>query len=473
MSMALVVDGLNIRSRQAHLVHHVSFAVERGHSLTILGETGSGKSLVSQAIMGTLAAGLNATGTIVIDGVAGPATTPDRHRLWGRTLATLPQEPWRSLDPTMKAVDQVAEGYRSLSRRNARGVAGDALRHLGLGGAERHYPFMLSGGMAQRVTFAAATAAGADILLVDEPTKGLDIALRDAVVALLRAALAEGRTLVTITHDINVARALGGEVVIMLDGEIVEQGPAGTILSAPAHEYTRRLLAAEPAAWPARRPARTDGAAILTAHGLTKRYGHKTLFKDINVVIKAGECRAIVGPSGSGKTSFGDALLGLTPVDAGEVTRAPWIATMRFQKLYQHPTAAFAPRIPLGRALNDLISLHRLDPGRVAPMMAGLRLNPDLLQRRPDQVSGGELQRISLLRLLLLSPAFIFADEPTSQLDPITQQEVMDLLMQHVAEHDTALLLVTHDPAIGANVSGGLPLLPDHGRSLLAASDQN
>ncbi len=461
MAEVLSVQDLRIAAAHGDLVKGVSFAVERGQAFTLLGETGSGKSLVSQAIMGTLPGDLAARGAVVIDGVHSPAGFTDRRRLWGRTLSLLPQEPWLSLDPTMKAIDQVAEGFRGIPRAAARRQAAEAMGALGLRGAEGHYPFMLSGGMAQRVAFAATGAAGASIILVDEPTKGLDTDLRGDVIAELLAVLASGRTLLTITHDVEVARALGGQVAVMLDGEIVEQGQAAAMLGAPAHPYTSRLLAAEPSAWPDR-AAPAIGAPILSARALTKRYGAKTLFEAVDLDIRAGERLAIVGPSGSGKTTFGDVLLGLTRPDAGTLSRPQAIRPARFQKLYQNPPAAFSPHVTLRRSLDDLIAIHRLDPVPVAPLMARMRLDPMLMDRRPDQVSGGELQRFALLRLLLLAPAFIFADEPTSRLDPITQQEVMDLLVDHAAERECALLLVTHDARIGRNFTGGY-LLSLHG----------
>ncbi len=453
MTTALAVHGLSVSTDQTSLVRDVSFSVERGSSLTILGETGSGKSLLAQAIMGTLPAGLQARGDIVVGGAATPAAGTTRHHLWGRTLALLPQEPWRSLDPTMRALEQVAEGYFAITHAEACARAGRALRGLGLEHAGPRYPFMLSGGMAQRVALAATEAGGASIVIVDEPTKGLDADLRDDAVGVLRSVLTGGRTLVTITHDVYVARALGGTVAVMLDGVFVEQGPAEVLLVAPQHEYTRRLLAAEPSAWPAR-PAPTSGAPLLSASGLTKRYGAHTLFAALDVEVCAGQRLAVVGPSGSGKTTLGDVLVGVTRPDAGTVRRRPGIPPTRFQKLYQDPPAAFPPRVTLRQAIDDLVARHRLDTQDVTRLMARLKLDPTLLGRRPDQVSGGELQRFALLRILLLSPAFIFADEPTSRLDPITQQETIDLLVEHAAERECALLLVTHDARIGTNVAG-------------------
>lgn len=310
---------------------------------------------------------------------------------------------------------------------------------------------MLSGGMAQRAAFAATRASGGRLVLVDEPTKGLDATLRDSLVELLQGVLAEGGALFTITHDVHVARALGGTVAVMLDGRIVERGPATQVLSAPAHDYTRRLLAAEPERWPPRTPA-PIGAPVVTATGLAKSFGTHRVFADIAVTLHAGERLAITGPSGSGKTTLGNVLLGLVAADRGGITRRPGRPTWKYQKLYQDPVAAFAPRATIRQSLADVIALHHLDWGTVDAYMQRLRLAPDLFDRRPDQVSGGELQRFALARVLLLEPDVIFADEPTSRLDPISQQETIDVLVHEAARAGAALMLVTHDPAIAANV---------------------
>lgn len=162
---------------------------------------------------------------------------------------------------------------------------------------------------------------------------------------------------------------------------------------------------------------------------------------------------AITGESGAGKTTFGNLLLGLSKPDAGTVTRAPGLARTAFQKLYQDPAAAFAPTVALRAALADVLALHRLRWDAVAPLLARLRLGEHLLDRLPSQVSGGELQRFALARVLLLKPALIFADEPTSRLDPITQQETLALLLEAAADSGCAVLLVTHDAEIARAVA--------------------
>ncbi|MGI4717313.1 MAG: ABC transporter ATP-binding protein [Janthinobacterium lividum] len=457
---ALAVEGLAVLHGERALVRDISFTIPAGGVLTLLGESGSGKSLLAQAIMGNLPAPLRCEGRVAIGGEATPAADQSsRHPGWGRRLALLPQEPWLALDPTMRVREQVAETYALVGRTpraEARTLAGRALAALGLGDAAHKYPFMLSGGMAQRVAFLATHAAGAPLMIIDEPTKGLDADRRGEVLALLRAAQAEGMSLLCITHDIWLARALKGRLAVMLEGAMIEQGEAAEVLASPREDYTRRLLAADPGSWPAvDAAAPAPGAdAIVHVEGVGKAFGRQVLFDGVDAAIGAGEIVAVSGPSGSGKTSFGNIVLGLAKPDRGRVRRAPGLAPTAFQKIQQDPGAAFAPRIRLRQSLRDLVDLHRLDWTRLEALLERMRLAPALLDRLPHQVSGGELQRIALARVLLLRPALIFADEPTSRLDPVTQQEVFALLLEQVRAAHCALLLVTHDADIVRSVAG-------------------
>jgi len=169
--------------------------------------------------------------------------------------------------------------------------------------------------------------------------------------------------------------------------------------------------------------------------------------------IASGERVAVIGPSGSGKTTLGSILLGLIPPDSGSISRRPDVPTWKYHKLYQDPIAAFAPRISLRTSLRDVVSRHGLRWGEVEEWLDRVRLRASLLDRLPDQVSSGELQRIALIRVLLLRPVLLVADEPTSRLDPITQQETIDLLAECLAGLECALVLVTHDPAIASNIA--------------------
>lgn len=449
MTAAIDVNGLQIRAGEQVLVRDASFSLDPGEILVVMGETGSGKSLVAQAVMGTLPPGLTATGDIRLEG----RTVADRRSLWGRRIALLPQEPWLALDPTRRIAGQVALApalVTGLSWRQARQKAGEALTRLGLEAAARSYPFELSGGMAQRAAFAATLISGAPILIADEPTKGLDAARRDEVARQLRQVAAQGGAVMVITHDIALARLLGGRMQVMLAGEIIEAGPTGDVLTAPRHVYTQALLAADPSGW---RPLAGDGGEpVIQGMGLSKKLGGSLLFSGLDVTLCAGEIVAVSGPSGCGKTTLGNILLGLLPAGQGQVLRRPAPA-VRFQKLYQDPVSAFAPKITLRRALEDVCRLQRVEWRTASLLLAAMGIDEPLLNRRPGEVSGGELQRVALARVLLVDPLFLFADEATSRLDPLTQADVMQLLRRLVGERGMAVLLVTHDPALARGMA--------------------
>ncbi|TCV71974.1 ATP-binding cassette domain-containing protein [Neorhizobium sp. S3-V5DH] len=452
----LSVSDLSVHSQSGPIVSGISLAVGRGRPLTLLGESGSGKSLVAQAIMGTLPNELRATGHILFEGAEILREAPsERRRRWGRSISLLPQEPWLALDPTMRVAPQVAEVHRYVKAKSVEDSAIAArsnLSDVSLQQAAELYPFQMSGGMGQRAAIAIAHAADAELLIADEPTKGLDAALRRSVTARLLSEVEAGRLLLTITHDVAVARALGGTIGVMLDGRLVEYGEARKLLEAPEHSYTKALLAAEPARWEPRKQ-KNAGEMVVAGRGLEKRYGDKTLFSGLDIEVAAGEIVSIFGPSGCGKTTFGNILLGLTKSDGGKVQRGPGLSPLRFQKLYQDPPAAFAPHQTIRKGLKDLVRLHGKGWADVEALAGRLRLPDILLDRLPGQISGGELQRFALLRALILNPVFLFADEATSRLDPVSQKDVITFLREIVEETGLAVLLVTHDRDVAEKIS--------------------
>lgn len=437
---------------QTRLVEPISLTLEPGEPLIILGETGSGKSLLAQAIMGTLPDTLRAEGQVQIGGLTLPARDRARFRgLWGRHIAVLPQEPWLSLDPLMRAGPQVAEAHWLVggqSRAAAHLRAEQDLSKLGLEQAQARYPHELSGGMAQRAAIAAARAGGAPIVIADEPTKGLDAARRDDVAALLLSALAQGGGLMVITHDLALARKIGGRLIVLRAGEVVETGATADVFAAPKASYTAQLIAADPERWP--KAAHFGGApeAVVQSHNLALSRGGQTLMKGVNLTLQSGRILGITGPSGCGKSSLGDALLGLLQPDQGRVMRAPGMAPTAFQKLYQDPVAAFPRKRALGQTLADVARLHGAPKNQIESLLSRVNLDPVLMSRQPGAVSGGELQRLALLRALLTRPRALFADEPTSRLDPITQRDVIALLVDLARSDGLAVALVSHDIAL-------------------------
>jgi peptide/nickel transport system ATP-binding protein len=455
MTPALRLDGLTVRAPGGEaLVDGASLSLPAGGCLCVIGQTGSGKSLVAQAVMGLLPTGLRAEGTVAV----GPETfaagdAKGLRGLWNRRTGLVPQEPAMALDPMARVGRQIGPA--------SAGAVAAALAALDLAPVTlARYPFMLSGGMAQRVLVANARLSPAGLIVADEPTKGLDPDRVAGVLDLLRGLRAAGKALLVVTHDLAVARALGENgslIAVMRDAVIVETGPTEAVLAHPAHPYTRAWLAADPAHWAPCATCLLDGDVVLAAHGLS--FSHERgapLFAGLHLHLRRGEVLAVTGPSGTGKTTLGNVLLGLMPPRNGEVLwqgvdpyaepAAARRLRRRYQKLHQDPAAAFVPHRALGRQLYDVATTEAR--AALPALLDRLRLRPTLLARRIAEISGGEAQRLALARLLLMEPAVIVADEPTSRLDPIVQRETILLLRDLVAERGLSVILVSHHAAL-------------------------
>jgi peptide/nickel transport system ATP-binding protein len=460
------VERLTIRDRAGvALVREASLALQRGHVTAVIGASGGGKSLIAQAIMGLLPAGFRAEGTLRLGSRTVSFDAPAAlAAAWGRETLLLPQEPRAALDPTSRI-------GRHLAWNGAGGAA--VARHLAAvdlpAEVARAFPFMLSGGMAQRVLVATALAGEAGVIVADEPTKGLDPERVERVADLFAGLARSGRAIMLISHDMAFVRRLANEVWLLHDGRLARIDPStGAAAKAEDDDHARDWFAADPRAWdPCESCA--AGGMVLAAHGLSARHGSgPPLFRGLDVHLSPGSVLGVAGASGSGKSTLGDVLLGLKAPTAGDVSwagidpyrdvRGRTRSRRRYQKLHQDPLAAFLPTRPIGRQLADLAAVHAPagELGRRANLLDRLGLHERLLSRYPAEVSGGEGQRLALLRLLLLDPSVIVADEPTSRLDPIAQKAVIDLL-RGIAERDrVALVLIAHDRVLLAKTTDAL-----------------
>lgn len=453
MNHNLDVRGLRIDAGRLSLdVPELQF--EQGQTTCVIGKSGSGKSLLASALPGLWPPGLRITGDVLLNGQR------SGEPLWKDHVFMLPQEPALALNPTMAVGKQVAELFRWRFASDCPWSTPEALcLHVGLSGADlEKFPAQLSGGMQQRVMIAMALAVRASFIVADEPTKGLDDINKARVIAIFRQLRRLGRGVVVITHDLAVARALADTIVVIDNGRIVEQGVADRILSQPRHDATQLLVGSEPAYWDTRNSgARPAAPPVLGLENVAFGFpGSRQLIAGADLAVHRGEIIGLFGPSGAGKSTLADLCLGLRKPTSGRVRwhgRIADPAVIRrhrpmFQKLFQNPVTAFPPNLRLADVFD------KLTPGAVeggpsrSALLSKLELDAGLLDRRPNQVSGGELQRLAIVRVLLAQPGFLVCDEPSSRLDMSVQRLAIAMISDYADQTGAAVLLISHDLAI-------------------------
>lgn len=503
-------------------VQHLDFEVEAGKTLAIVGESGSGKSVTSLALMRLLdyTPGRIQSGHMRFHSTSGgldlaQATDKQMRGLRGSEISMIFQEPMTSLDPVFSIASQIMEPlilHQRLSRRAARQQAVAMLEAVHIPDAEQilgRYPHQLSGGQRQRVMIAMALACRPRLLIADEPTTALDVTIQAQILGLIRDLQAQfGTAVIFITHDMGVVAEVADEVVVMRDGQKIEEGTVEAIFNHPSKPYTQALLAAVPRmgslagqTLPQRTPLiqlcedgslKTTGvdqpqdtacydAPLLQVEDLSIRFNvaydffgrptHRVhAVEQTSFDLYPGETLALVGESGSGKTTVGKSIQQLIQHSDGRVlfngadvfamSQADRRRLKRdIQYVFQDPFASLDPRKKVAFSVAEPMVTHKLISGaaairqRVETLLTDVGLRPEHADRFPHEFSGGQRQRICIARALACEPSLIIADESVSALDVSTQAQIIDLFMALQEKHGLTYLFITHDMAVVEKIS--------------------
>jgi peptide/nickel transport system ATP-binding protein len=526
----LSIERLSVSFREEtgwhRAVENVSFALLPGQSLGIVGESGSGKSVTSLSAMRLLPdAGCRIdSGKIIFRNKASEVSDINKldesamRKIRGSRIAMIFQEPMTSLNPVMRCGRQINESIRlhlNHDRKKARELTFSLFKEVLLPDPEKvynAYPHQLSGGQKQRVMIALAIACRPDIVIADEPTTALDVTVQKAILALLSSLREKYRmSLIFISHDLGVVAEVADYVLVMKQGEVVEQGRVHEIFSNPQHPYTKGLLACRPPLdkrlrrlpvvsdftntrekKPLEIPGLPDeitkaerkagheklfsGSPILKINNLSVHYplpkpffsrqrNYFTAVDHISFDVYKGETLGLVGESGCGKTTLGRAVLRLIEPTSGEISydglnlRALPEEELRklrkrMQIIFQDPYSSLNPRITAGQAIMEPMQAHRMHPGdkerkqKVLDLLDCVDLNPDHFNRYPHQFSGGQRQRICIARALALEPEFIICDESVSALDVSVQAQVLNLLNDLKKTYGFTYIFISHDLSV-------------------------
>lgn len=476
----LSLKNLSVQIGGTPVLQGINLDMAQGQITAITGESGSGKSITALAIMGLLPQGAKQQGQILLDGTDIVQTPePALCRMRGNAMGMVFQEPMTALNPVQTIGAQVAETIRvheNVTKAEAHARAAAMLDRVGLKVAPTRYPHELSGGQRQRVVIAMAIAMRPKLLIADEPTTALDVTTQARILDLLQGLVDEfGMGLLLITHDLAVVADVADRIAVMQHGRIVEHGPTSDLLCTMRHPYTRALFAASTHAVDL--PAVQNDAPLLAVRHVmrdypTKRlslFGSRPTFRaldDVSLTINRGERVGLVGESGCGKSTLTRAILGLEPVQGGQITLdgAPVLQgelalRRKMQVVFQDPYGSFNPRHRVDRLITE--PFHLLDnPPKgaardkaIAKALTDVGLPSDAADKYIHEFSGGQRQRLAIARALIVEPDLIIFDEAVSALDVSVRAQVLDLIADICRKRPLAYLFISHDLSVVRSIT--------------------
>ena len=485
---------LTIKSKENQKVlKNISFDIHKSEIVSLIGESGSGKSLTALSIIRLLekSCKIKSGKIIFLNKNLLSLEERDMRDIRKEDISMIFQEPMRSLNPVMSIFEQLRESYPKKNKIDMKKNIISDLVSVGINDADRVinlYPHQLSGGMKQRVMIAMAIACKPKLLIADEPTTSLDVTIQKQVLDLL-VELREklNMAILFITHDLAVASQVSDKIIVLKDGKIIEENNAKEFFKLPKNSYSKSLLESSVYNRQFFNNQFNSENDILSVQNLKVFYQEKKSFfgnnssllkavDDVSLSIKPGMTHAIAGESGSGKTTIAKAIMGLTNITSGKIKicdkdilnmNNSEIRSFRknYQMIFQDPFSSLNPRMRIGAIIKEGLCFlkpeidNRTINSILEDVIDKVGLSIDSLNKYPHQFSGGQRQRIAIARVLVLNPKLLICDEPTSSLDVTVQKQVLDLLLNIQEKTKISYLFISHDIKLISNFSDTISIM--------------
>ena len=496
MSELLKINNLCLSissDNESEILKNINFSLKESEILSLIGESGSGKSLTALSIIRLLENNCRVTSGDIIFNNKNLLSLEERSmRIIRRNdISMIFQEPMRSLNPVMSIADQLEESYKNENKKDIKNKIVENLISVGINDAERVmslFPHQLSGGMKQRIMIAMAIACKPKLLIADEPTTSLDVTIQKQVLDLLLKLKDDlNMSILFITHDLAVASQISDRIVVMKSGEIVEDNYSMDFFKNPKNSYSKTLL--ESSSYTKRNASREnkENQNVLEVNNLkvyfkekkpflSKEQPYKKAVDDVSISIEPGVTHAIVGESGSGKTTVAKAIMGLTNITEGNIKilnqdilkmKNNYRSNFRrnYQMIFQDPFSSLNPRMRVGSIIKEGLSFLKPELNNdevnssIINAIKSVGLNENSIYKYPHQFSGGQRQRIAIARVLVLDPKLLICDEPTSSLDVTVQKQVLDLLIDIQDRRHISYLFISHDINLVSSIADKISVM--------------
>ena len=496
MSELLKINNLCLSissDNESEILKNINFSLKESEILSLIGESGSGKSLTALSIIRLLENNCRVTSGDIIFNNKNLLSLEERSmRIIRRNdISMIFQEPMRSLNPVMSITDQLEESYKNENKKDIKNKIVENLISVGINDAERVmslFPHQLSGGMKQRIMIAMAIACKPKLLIADEPTTSLDVTIQKQVLDLLLKLKDDlNMSILFITHDLAVASQISDRIVVMKSGEIVEDNYSMDFFKNPKNSYSKTLL--ESSSYTKRNASREnkENQNVLEVNNLkvyfkekkpflSKEQPYKKAVDDVSISIEPGVTHAIVGESGSGKTTVAKAIMGLTSITEGNIKilnqdilkmKNNYRSNFRrnYQMIFQDPFSSLNPRMRVGSIIKEGLSFLKPELNNdevnssIINAIKSVGLNENSIYKYPHQFSGGQRQRIAIARVLVLDPKLLICDEPTSSLDVTVQKQVLDLLIDIQDRRHISYLFISHDINLVSSIADKISVM--------------